>query len=190
MRMSTGLIAVLLLACGLALHAGGALADPATPRSERVAQYGQWYVVRKPASYVLAETGKRGRYNLCSAMFFGQSASLEFEAKNERAWAIYVAAKGWRYPVARRALSLRSGRQAIRLPRALYGGAMISGMSHDLSAGKPISMRTLQAFMAQGRPIEILDSKGRRLVSFPNSGDELTRAFRQAIACSVRAAPG
>jgi len=177
------------LAVGVVVISLGANADPATRDSDRIAKYGYWYVVKKPATYVVAGTGKTGRYALCSAMFFGKNASLEFEAKNSKAWAFYVAYEDWEHPFGNKKLAISSGSQKIQIPSALYGGSMISGMSHNLQAGKPISMDTLLSFMSQGEPISFFDDRGNRLVTFPNAGDDLTNAFQRAIKCSVANAP-
>ena len=169
--------------------AASAWADPATRNSEKVERFAYWYVVKKPATFIIAETGRQGRYTLCSAVLFAQTASLEFEAKNDMAWSVYVAETGWNYPFARKTMTLKSGTQAIRIPRALYGGAMISGMSHDLTGGRPIPMSTLRSFISQGKPISIHDERGRLLVTFPNDGNDLAQAFARATACSLANKP-
>lgn len=160
-------------------------ADPATRNSERVERFGNWYVVRKPATYMIPETGPRGRYFLCSAILFAKGASLEFEAKNDKAWSFYVAKDVWSYSFARGPLTLKSGSKSIRIPAALYGGSMISGMSHELMAGSPIPMDKLRALMSEGKPISISDGTGKTLITFPNSGSDLPKAFDAAINCSM-----
>ena len=164
------------------------VADPATPESERVARYGSWSVVKKPATYVIAETGQRGRYYLCSAALFAQNASLEFEAKNDKAWSVYVAAKGWNYRGGVKGLTLKSGSQEISIAQAMYGGPMISATSHVLG-GKQIGMNVLKALIAQSQPIAIHDSSGRKLVTFPNTGSGLQNAFARVIQCSKSSQP-
>lgn len=165
-------------------------ADPATRNSERVERFGNWYVVKKPATFMIAETGQRGRYSLCSAMLFAKGASLEFEAKNDRAWSFYVAKDGWDYSFARGALTLKSGSKNIRIPAALYGGSMISGMSHDLMFGSPIPIDKLRALFSEGKLISISDGTGKTLITFPNSGSDLSKAFDAAIKCSMSNLPG
>ena len=179
-----------LLLLAVTVFSAAAGADPATRSSERIERFGYWYVVKKPATYVVAETGQRGRYNLCSAVLFAQGASLEFEAKNDRAWSFYIAKDGWEYSFSRAPLTLKSGSESIRIPAALYGGSMISGMSHDLSAGSPITMDKLRALISEGEPISISDSRGRTIITFPNSGSDLPAAFGSAISCSMANSPG
>lgn len=180
----------LALAVGLALSPIGASADPATHNSERIARFGYWYVVKKPATFVIVGTGQRGRYSLCSAFFLGKNASLEFEAKNDKAWSVYVASKDWKYSFGTGTLTLKSGAQKIQIGSALFGGSMISGMSHNLQGGKPIPMKRFLSFISQGAPISFYDDRGRRLVTFPNEGSDLAQAFREAIKCSLANAPG
>ncbi|MCP9481630.1 hypothetical protein NNA36_06600 [Shimia sp. CNT1-13L.2] len=179
-----------LVLIGFGLIATATSADPATRNSKKVERFGHWYVVKKPATYLIPQTGKKGRYTLCSAVLFAQTASLEFEAKNDRAWSFYVAKSGWNYKFARGRLSLRSGSRQIKIPAALYGGAMISGMSHDLQSGSRISISKLQSFIAQGKPISVYDNRGKQLVAFPNEGSDLAKAFESAIRCSLANAPG
>lgn len=170
------------LSIGLALPT---FSDPATPKSTRIATYGNWAVVQKPATYVIAGTGQTGRYTLCSAAFFASNASLEFEAKNDVAWSVYVAAQGWRYQNTLKSMTIKSGSQEIRIGQAVYGGPMISAASHNLNTGQPISIETLKRLMAQRQPISIHDNRGRKLVSFPNNGEHLEQAFAQAVKCSM-----
>lgn len=190
MAAPTRLLWILVLAAGLAASAVGANADPATRDSERIERFGYWYVVKKPATYVIVGTGQRGRYSLCSALFLGKNASLEFEAKNDKAWSVYVANKSWSYSPGIRRLTLQSGSQKLGIAAALYGGAMISGMSHNLQGGKPIPMKGFLSFISRGEPISFYDDRGRKLVTFPNEGSDLIQAFRQAIKCSLANAPG
>lgn len=166
-----------------------AWADPATRKSEKVERFGYWYVVKKPATFVIAQTGQKGRYTLCSAVLFSKDGSLEFEAKNDQAWSFYASKKGWDYSFGRKKLTLKSGSREIRIPEALYGGSMISGMSHNFLAGRPISMATFRSFISQGKPISIHDNRGRLLVTFPNDGDDLSKAFKRAIECSLSNKP-
>lgn len=180
-RHSTFVILTILLG----LSGVGALADPATPNSERVAKYGSWSVVQKPATYVIAETGQRGRYYLCSAALFAQNASLEFEAKNDKAWSVYVAAKGWNYRRSVKGLTLKSSSQEISIAQAMYGGPMISATSHYLGSGQQIGMDKLKTLIAQSQPISVHDNSGRKLVTFPNRQNDLAKALDQAIKCTL-----
>ena len=179
----------LIMLLGLALMSTAAAADPATRSSEKVERFGYWYVVKKPATYVDVSSGRRGRYTLCSAVLYAKTASLEFEAKNDQAWSFYAAEQGWDYPFGTRKLTLKSGSQQITIPAALYGGPMISGMSHNLQAGRPISMDKLRSLMAQSEPISLSDNRGRTLITFPNNGPDLVKAFDRAIRCSLAHAP-
>jgi hypothetical protein len=188
-KKRNGLVRFMALLMSLTLLSMAVDADPATRSSEKVERFGYWYVVKKPATYVDARTGRRGRYTLCSAVLFARTASLEFEAKNDRAWSFYVAKEGWDYPIGTRKLTLSSGSQEIQIPAALYGGSMISGMSHDLLAGRPISMDRLRSFISEGEPISLSDSQGKARVTFPNKGPDLLKAFDRAIRCSLANAP-
>lgn len=181
---SLGWLLIVLVGVGQSVNA-----DPATPDSERIAQHGDWWVVRKPATYVILDTGKRGRYHLCGAAYFRNDGWLEFEAKNEKAWSIYVADMGWSYQGGLSEMTLESGSKTIRFRAAMYGGPMISAMSHYFGGGEPISMQELEALMSQDAPISIVDDRGRTLATFPNNGHDLRRAFADAVACSMKRAP-
>jgi len=189
MSMLRRLSASALLLAGLVSFSTVAPADPATRNDDRIEKFGYWYVIKKPATYIVAGTGQRGRYTLCSAVLFAKTASLEFEAKNDKAWAFYVAKQAWAYPFETRKLTLKSGSQQIQIPAALYGGSMISGMSHNLMSGSRISMEKLRSFISQGAPISFYDNNGKMLLTFPNDGDDLVKAFDQAIRCSLANAP-
>ena len=165
------------------------LADPATPRSERVAKYGSWSVVKKPSTYVIVndagEPVKQGRRFLCSAVLFASNASLEFQATNDEAWSIFVAADGWNYRYAIEALTIRSASKEIRIGQAVYHGPMISAASHYMGGGKPVPSGKLRSLFASGQPISIHSNTGRKLITFPNSGNDLAKAFNQAIDCTL-----
>ena len=178
-----------LLVAFLGLSGPASLADPATSNSERVAKYGSWSVVKKPGTLIDVRTGERRRYYLCSAALFAQNASLEFEAKNDEAWSVYVAAEGWNYRNSIKGLTLKSGSQEIRIGQAMYGGPMISAMSHNLGSGQRIGMDKLKKLIAQSQPIAVHDSSGRKLVTFPNTGSDLRSAFARGIKCSISSKP-
>jgi hypothetical protein len=128
---------------------------------------------------------KKGRHIICSAAFFARNASLELQATDEEAWSIYVAADGWNYRYGLKALTIKSASQEIHINQALYHGPMISAMSHYLFEGRPVRIGKLKSLIAQGQPITIHDNRGRKLVTFPNSGNDLTKAFEQAIKCTL-----
>jgi hypothetical protein len=175
-----------LLAGGIA---SDSLADPATASSERVAKYGSWSVVKKPSTYIkLNDAGElieKGRHFICSAALFASNASLELQATNDEAWSIYVAAKGWNYRHGLKTLTIKSGSQEIRISQALYDGSMISAMSHYIFGERPVPIETLKSLISLSQPISIHDNTGRKLVTFPNSGEDLVRAFNRAIDCTL-----
>jgi hypothetical protein len=189
MRALCRLAAMALITALSGLLCTASMADPATPRSERVAKYGSWSVVKKPSTYIIAETGQTGRHSLCSAAYFAENASLELQATNDRAWSVYVAAQGWNFSYGLKSLTIKSGAQQIHIPQAVYHGPMISAASHFLGGGKPVSIAALKALIAQGQPISIHDGRGRKLVTFPNDGSDLSAAFNRAIKCSLANQP-
>ncbi len=185
MKMFARHSTIVVLSILLGLSGVGALADPATPNSERVARYGSWSVVKKPGTLIDVRTGQRRRYYLCSAALFAKNASLEFEAKNDEAWSVYVAAQGWNYRNSIKGLTLKSGSQEISIAQAMYGGPMISATSHYLGSGQQIGMDKLKTLIAQSQPISVHDNSGRKLVTFPNRQNDLAKALDQAIKCTL-----
>ncbi|WP_420568777.1 hypothetical protein [Thalassovita sp.] len=157
-------------------------AQPADTRSRQIAKYGDWRVVQKRGNYAIVGSGKTGSYKVCSAVFFGQNAQLEFEVKNDQAWGVYVGKKGWSYQPHRAKMALRAGGKTIRL-MGVYGGSMISAASHDLMAGQRVPLSTLKSLVAQKANISVLDKSGRNLVTFAAKGSDLSQALARAQKC-------
>jgi hypothetical protein len=157
-------------------------AQPADQRSKQIAKYGDWRVVQKRGNYAIVGSGKTGSYKVCSAVFFGQNAQLEFEVKNDQAWGVYIGKKGWDYQPHRAKLTLKAGRKSIRL-MGVYGYSMISAASHDLAAGQRIPLSTLKSLVAQQANISVLDKSGRNLATFAATGGDLGQALARAQKC-------
>ncbi len=158
-------------------------AQPAGPHSKRVAVFGAWSVVEKQIPFVEVETGKRGTYTVCSAFFASGNASLEFQATSDKMWKVFVATSSWNYKTTQSSLIMQSGASKMKMIPAFYAGNMISANSFNMKSPKRFSVASLMSFLSQRQPIIFLDSRNRKLVTFPNNNSSLEKAFVRALSC-------
>ena len=158
-------------------------AQPADSQSKRVAVYSAWSVVEKQIPFVEGETGKRGTYTACSAYFASGNASLEFQATSDKMWKVFVATSSWNYNATQSSLTMQSGAKKMTIIPAFYAGNMISANSFNMESPKRFSVASLMSFLNQRQPIIFLDSRNRKLVTFPNNSSSLEKAFVRALSC-------